>query len=401
MPSLSRDLRVFGLDLGALWHAFRRPWQGMRDWPIVSLLAPDQPVRVILADAQDAQWHGVRRRAERPAGSPQIVAVALPDAMVLRRTVMLPHAALAEAGQVLALQVQGWNPFDAADLVWGWRRRITATGAVQADVALASRKQVAAYLGDVRTRLEGFAAPEVWVCLDDGVPIVLPGYGEGRRETAARRHWRLCGVLLSVAVLLLGAMALTPSAQLWMRQLEAARKHGELALLARPVLAQRESLVQARETMAGLSKLLQGRIDPLRVLEVLTRELPDGTAVQSFRLQGDSVTISGQTGDAANLMQRLGQQPGLRDVRAPAAATRQAGAAFENFTITFQLDPEKFAVQSAGGASSQGEGAAASGPGAEGVASPRAAASSAGTARPASADLAAPAATASAVRGGA
>lgn len=350
MPSLSRELRVFGLDLRGLWSALRQPWQDMRDWPVVAMLSPDRTVRVVRADAQDAHWHGVRRRTTAAHSAPmQTVAVALPHSVVLWRTLVLPHAALAEAQQALALQVQGWNPFDPADLVWGWRRRTTASGALEADVALASRKQIAGQLAHLHARLPGSAPPEVWVCLDDGAPIVLPGYGEGIRETATRRHWRLCGALLATSVLLAGMIALTPTLQLWLRQSEAARLHGELAAQARPVLAQRESLVHAHEAMAGLSKLLQSRVDPLRVLEVLTRELPDGSAVQNFRLQGDTVTISGLTGDAASLMQRLGQQPGLRDVRAPTAATRQPGAAFETFTVTFQLDREKFAVQTGAG----------------------------------------------------
>lgn len=353
MPFLSRDLRVFGLDLAALWAALRRPWQGMAGWPIVAVLAPDQPVRVVRADAQDAFWQGARGQTAAPAAptstAPQTVAVALPQAIVLQRSVVLPRAASAQAEQALAWQVQGWNPFHAQDLVWGWRRRTAADGAIEADIALASRKQVAGHLESLRVRLQGAAAPEVWVCPDDGPPIVLPGYGEGRREMAARRHWRLCCAWLALAVLLVTMLALTPSLQLRLRQAQATRSHGELAVQARPVLAQREALVHARDAVAAAAKLLHHRIDPLRVLELLTRELPDGTAVQSLRLQGDVVTISGSTGDAASLMQRLGQQPGLRNVRAPAAATRQPGAAFETFTVSLQLDPEKFAVQSSDG----------------------------------------------------
>lgn len=383
MPSLSRDLRVFGVDLGALWSALRRPWQDMHDWPVVSSFSPAQPVRVLRADAADACWRGVRARASgSPPSESAAVAVALPESIVLRRTVVLPYAALAEAGQALALQVQALNPFDPADLVWGWRRRVTADGAVEADVALVSRRQIGRHLEGLQSRLDGAAAPEVWFCIDDGPPIVLPGYGETRRERQARRHRMLCGALLAVAVLLVCMLALTPSLQLGLRGLDAARKHGEIVQQARPVLAQREALVQAKEAMGGLSELLHNRIDPLRVLEVLTRELPDGSAVHSFRLQGDAVTISGLTGDAASLMQRLGQQPGLRDVRAPTAATRQPGAVSEAFTIAFQLDPEKFAVQPAARPS------AARGPESVGAA----------PARPSTADGAAPAASAPAQR---
>ncbi|GHC84240.1 hypothetical protein GCM10007320_28510 [Pseudorhodoferax aquiterrae] len=351
MPSVSRDLRLFGLDLGALWAALRRPWEAAPGWPIVSWLAPDQPVRVVRADAPDAFWQGARgRMAQPPAGAPSTVAVALPQAMVLQRTVVLPRAAATEAAHALALQVQGWNPFPAQDLVWGWRRRSTAGGGIAADVALASRKQVASHLESLATRLESAAAvPEIWVAPDDGPPIVLPDYGEGRRAAAARRHWRLCRALLVLAVLLALLLALTPSLQLWLREAQAARAHAELAAQARPVLARREALVQAQEAMAAAAKLLDQRIDPLRVLELLTQALPDGTAVQSLRLQGDVVTLSGTTGDAASLMQGLGRQAGLRNVRAPAAATRQPGAAFESFTVSFQLDPAAFALASRGG----------------------------------------------------
>lgn len=349
MPSVSRDLRLFGLDLGALWAALRRPWEAAPGWPIVSWLAPDQPVRVVRADAPDAFWQGARGRMDRPpAGASPTVAVALPQAMVLQRTVVLPRAAASEAAHALALQVQGWNPFPAQDLVWGWRRRSTAGGAIAADVALASRRQVASHLESLATRLDSTGAPEVWVAPDEGPPIVLPGYGEGRRAAAARRHWRLCRALLALAVFLAVLLVLTPSLQLGLREAQANRAHAELAEQARPVLARREALVQTQEAMAAAAKLLDHRIDPLRVLDVLTQALPDGTAVQSLRLQGDVVTLSGTTGDAASLMQGLGRQAGLRNVRAPAAATRQPGAAFESFTLSFQLDSAAFAAASRG-----------------------------------------------------
>ncbi len=345
VPPVSRDLRAFGIDLRAWWGAILRPWQGVSEWPVVARLAPARSVQVVRAGALDAHWRGARAQvAHPPATAPDTVAVALPDAMVLHREVVLPAAASSELVSALALLVQGLNPFEPADLAWGWRRRFGADGTVRADIALASRKQVAAHLESLRARTGQGALPEVWVCPDAGPPIVLPGFGEGRRERAEQRLRRLFGALLALALLLAALIALTPSLQLWFRAADASRQHSELARQARPVLAQRESLVQANEALGNLSKVLQQRIDPLRVLEVLTRALPDGSALQNFRLQGETVTISGVTHDAASLMQRLGQMPGLRDVRAPAPATRQAGAAFESFTIAFQLDPGKFAV---------------------------------------------------------
>jgi general secretion pathway protein L len=351
VPIATRGPRAFGLDLGAWRAALARPWRGASDWPVAAWLAPVRPVRVVRADAPDAHWHGARaQRARPPATASDMVAVALPDALVLRREVVLPASAASEVASALAWQAQALNPFAPADLAWGWRRRPGAEDTVRADIVLASRKQVAAHLESLGARIGQGASPEAWVCPDGGAPVVLPGFGDGRRAAAERRARRLCGGLLALALLLAALLALTPSLQLRLRAADAARRHAELAGQARPVLARREALMQANEAMGRLSAILQERINPLRVLEVLTRELPDGTALQGFRMQGDTVTISGVTDDAASLMRRLGQQPGLREVRAPAPAMRQAGAAFETFTIAFRVDPGKF---SAGGEGSK------------------------------------------------
>lgn len=348
MPSIapvSRDLRLFGIDLRVCWAAILRPWQGFCEWPVVAWMTPVPCVLVVRAGAPDAYWRGARAQVDqKPVTPPDTVAVALPDAIVLRRELVLPAAASSELLPALALQVQGLNPFQPADLAWGWRRSYGADGTVRADIALASRRQVQAHLEILRPRTGDGPSPEVWVCPDAGAPIVLPGFGEARRERAERRLRRMCGVLLALALLLAALIALTPSLQLWFSAADASRQHAELVRQARPVLAQRESLVQANEALANLSNILQRRIDPLRVLDLLTRELPDGTALQSLRIHSETVTISGVTNDAASLMQRLGQMPGLRDVRAPAPATRQAGATFETFTISFHLDPATLAV---------------------------------------------------------
>ncbi|RYH36524.1 MAG: hypothetical protein EON54_19450 [Alcaligenaceae bacterium] len=77
---------------------------------------------------------------------------------------------------------------------------------------------------------------------------------------------------------------------------------------------------------------------------MLTKVLPDDTAVQSFKLQGRKVTVAGITGNASALMQLLGEQPGLRDVKAPSPATRLGASTKESFVIEFTLDLREFGV---------------------------------------------------------
>eukprot|EP01035_Chromulina_nebulosa_P049595 gene49595-67338_t len=65
---------------------------------------------------------------------------------------------------------------------------------------------------------------------------------------------------------------------------------------------------------------------------MITRALPDDTSLQSFQLAAPEgpgkppkVLLVGQTGNAAALMQQLGAQPGLKDVKAPSAAVKPLG----------------------------------------------------------------------------
>lgn len=248
----------------------------------------------------------------------------------------------ADAVQALSLQVRSFSPFADTDLSWGWRSAPMPDGRLQVDVALASRRQVAQHLEAQASRLGGAGLPEVWVCPDDGESIVLAGYGEAQRGREAVRQRRIGYGLLACMALLLVAIALTPTAQLWLRAGAAQRSHQELALRAAPALVQREALLAATTPLNALGEILEPRADPLRLLALLTRVLPDDTALQSLKLQGRAVTISGQTGDAARLMQLLGEQDGLRDVRAPTPATRMAGAGKESFTIAFVLDAKAF-----------------------------------------------------------
>ena len=86
--------------------------------------------------------------------------------------------------------------------------------------------------------------------------------------------------------------------------------------------------------------VLAERAAPLRLLQLLTETLPDGSFLHSLKTQGLKVTVQGMTPDAAALMQALGRVPGLREVKAPSAAVRNPGASLDSFLIEFQLDPD-------------------------------------------------------------
>jgi general secretion pathway protein L len=139
---------------------------------------------------------------------------------------------------------------------------------------------------------------------------------------------------------LLCAIALTPTAQLRLRAIEATHAYEVLQQQAAPAQAQREAYLHSVEQLTQVRGVLAERAAPLRLLQLLTETLPDGSFLHSLKTQGLKVTVQGMTPDAAALMQALGRVPGLREVKAPSAAVRNPGASLDSFLIEFQLDPD-------------------------------------------------------------
>lgn len=348
MQSISSDARFLGVDLKALWQEICHSWQRIHQWPVLSWLTPAVPVILYQADGAQSFWlKDALNASSTGAVKTKFMAVELPQEHVLRRTLSLPQMGDTDISDAVALEARASSPFVAQDLVWGYCARSGQHGKCSVEMAIASRKQVGAYLATQSGRLLGNASPEVWVRGDQVDPIVLQGYGEIHRHAYAARQRRWGYALLLLAGVLLGGIAITPTAQLRLRAIEAVFAYDSAVQRTASLVQQREALMQSVEKLGVLSEMLSGRIEPLRVLDKLTKVLPDDTALQSFKLQGVKVTIAGDTANASALLQLLGEQPGLRDVRAPSAAMRIPGAPKESFVIEFVLDPQQFGVISA------------------------------------------------------
>lgn len=346
MPSISSDARFLGVDLKSFWLELRQSWQQLCQSPVLSWLTPDAPVLLLQADGGRSIWRGDACSGESAAASDAgFVAVELPEARILQRSLSVPAAMSAtDLAHATALEARTASPFAANDLVWGYRAQAPLRGSCKVEIVIASRRQIAQYLTEQADRFKGLSVPEVWALTQGSGPLVLNGFGEAARHAFAARRRRVGYGLLALALALLVAMAITPTLQLRARALQAVAAYGSLAARTAPVVRQRELLLQSAEHLNGLAELLADRMEPLRVLEKLTQVLPDDTALQSFKLQGAKLTLSGLTSNTASLLQLLGEQPGLRDVRSPSAATRMGASGKENFSVELMLDPEVFGV---------------------------------------------------------
>ena len=345
MSSPRSDLRLFGLDLHALWQDMCRPWQNMHEWPVFTWLTPTVPIlvvrphgdRCVSASAQAPQSTWV---PDTKTKTSRFVALQLPDELVLIRQLTMPAMSSAEIADAVALEAQILSPFAPTDIVWGFRLSPGTGDTVRVELALASRKQIASHLQTREADLAGLAPPEVWVLSPSGQPIVMPGYGETSRMQHMRK-WRRFGLLLVVlALMLVAAIAITPTVQLRFRAIEAVNAYTAVHQRTLPLAAKREELVKTSERLAVLNEIVSNRMDSLKVLDLLTQSLPDDTSLLGLQVQGLKVTMNGQTTNAAALMQHLSAQPGIQEVRAPSAATRPLGVSKDSFSLEFTLDPK-------------------------------------------------------------
>ncbi len=352
MSSIQSDTRFLGVDFHALWRDVCEAWAGLQDVPPFAWFTPEASVRLFQADGGESLWRGgVRVSNGVKVGSVDFNALELPDELVLRRTMTMPAMSESDIASAASLQARAISPFVEHDLIWGYCALPQPEGHSQVELVLASSRQVAQFLQEQAGRF-GDCVPEVWATtVHQGLPIVLAGYGEGAREAKGLRGRRFRYGLLVLALVFGGGIAITPTLQLRARAIEAVGAYDSVVLRTPTLVKERELLMQSAEKLGVLSELLAGRIEPLRVLDRLTKILPDDTALQAFTLKGQKVTLNGLTSNASSVMQILGEQSGVRDVRAPNPATRVGGVnSKENFVIEFVVDPQEFGVATTQGA---------------------------------------------------
>ena len=315
--------------------------------PLLDAWTPAVAVRVLRVDGSWAVWRDGARWQPVAAGTPvgdgsMPVAVEYPEDRWLCRSLTMPDMTFAEVAAAASLDATTASPFQANDLAWGFHGVELGHGPLQVDIALASRKQIDAYLDGLRDQLPSSRSAEVWAVGDAAAPLLFQGYGAATRsrQQAQRRGW--LWALLALAWVGLLAVAVTPTAQLRLRAIEAVTAYDRLYQRTAPLVSRREWLTRATDQLRALDGVTADRVRAAEVLSLLTRALPDDTALLGLQITGAKISITGQTGNAAELMQKLSAQPGLRDVKAPSAANRPLGANKESFVIELELAPDAF-----------------------------------------------------------
>ncbi|MDR1969205.1 MAG: PilN domain-containing protein [Burkholderiaceae bacterium] len=346
--------RFFGID----WRQWPRQWQAagalLFGLPGLRWLAPAVRVQLRHADGRLIDYsvsHGIAVPIPRQQpGTAVAHAVELPPSRVLERSLMLPPLAPADLVQAVQLEVASASPFDSAQTVCGHAAQ-SRDGVCQVDIAMTSRQQVEQTLREAAASVS--QPPEVWVLPGAAAatsagaalrPVVLQGFGEPLRQRAVQRGLALRLALLVLALALLGALAVTPTALLRLRSQQATRAFDAIQRQAAPQIARREALMQRVERLHTIGQMMDSQITLGPVLNMLTRTIPDGAWVTQLRLEDGKLVLNGSADDAAALVQGLAAQPGVRDVRLASPATRAYGANKETFIIEMNLDAKHYGL---------------------------------------------------------
>lgn len=313
---------------------------GLEYWR--ALFARAVPVRLIRANIQDVVWVGgvAGSNRHKPLPAPRMTrftAVELPEGELLRRELRLPTLPDAEIYRAVELDVLGASPFAREDIVWGCQAFPLPDGHQRVTIAISSRQHVQRCLDLARKAFPDLPSPEVWAPGDPAQPLIFRGFGEAARERDAARARAWLAGLLCTFLALLAAAAVSPTVQLRFRALDAEQAYRQLEQQVRPEVRRRDAIYRANEQLASLNEVLSTSVDPVATLELLTRLLPDDTFLSSVRMQGRTVSISGQTANSAALMKALSGQAELQEVRAPTAATKALGASRESFVVEMTL----------------------------------------------------------------
>lgn len=312
-------------------------------------------VQFLHADGNDSLWlsNGVSRRPSPSSkGGGRFVALELPEDGVLRREISLPDMAEADVHDAVHLLAQDVSPFARDDLDWAYAVKAGAAAQLHVELALASRRQVVAFIQASEDRLARHQSPLVWVRTQSshnpGQVIEFTAYGDNKVQALGRQKRWVALALLAVAAALGAGILATPTFKLRMQAIEANHAYYKKQTETSGLSQQRSDLVLLSEKIAAIKTVTADAIDAPRLLSQLTQLLPDDTYLVSLSVQGRKVSLYGQTPNAAALMQLLSNQKGFLEVKAPIAAIRPSGGSKDTFTIDFQLAPGLLsAVQSA------------------------------------------------------
>lgn len=267
------------------------------------------------------------------------IALRLPAEQALRRTLDLPAAAEADLRSALFFQIDQQTPFAPQEVYFDYRvvERDREAKRLTVEMTVVPRRVVNDALG--MAARWGLSPAIVDVAGDDAnAPPFLNLLSEAEDASKARGLSPLNAALAVVAAVLVAAAVYIP--------LEEKRTAAE-TLLARVAEAKSESdetirLGQEVERLRKEGRFLteEKRKSPsvLRMLDELTRIMPDHTWLFELKVSGGEVSIAGYSSAASQLIGLVDDSPMFQTPRFRASVTQDPRSGLERFSLSFATE---------------------------------------------------------------
>jgi general secretion pathway protein L len=332
----SQPWSLFGFDVRRGLHYFRAGWREFL-WgdDSVVLSAVDEVVAARQLSGEVCYFKAGKIVAT-PGNLDDVAAraVVLPDELALCKTLTVPAAAEADLASMLALEVTTSSPFPKGDTCYGWSIAERRTHDLLVHLVISSKSAVMAFIAANGEREEA-GTYEAWVQVADRM-VMVSGFGEAPRLQRNHRRLRRMALIVAycvAAIMLLVALA-AGTKYLELRKVRATGLKVEQS--AQDAVALRTALASSKSMIVEINGLLAAYPSPRRELQRLSALLDDDTWLGLVEIQGSTVKIEGESGDAAAVMQKLLGQSAYAQVEAP-SAFRKVGSGLEHFVLKITL----------------------------------------------------------------
>jgi general secretion pathway protein L len=341
----------WGGELRALLPARWRSWFGMgADWYLLQLDGSQWSLRrsgrheVLASWVDDAEGVDANRgqmtlnaALQRVDREDLRLALLLPAASVLRRSLVLPLAARDNLQQVMAFEMDRQTPFAAAQVYYDVRDIATPAPAGRFNAELVAVMRVVLDPVLARARAAGISIDAVDLALGDqrlGVNL-LPSEQTPRHAHPRRRlNLALGGVCVVLLGLLLGQWLHNREAALAQMQSEVDGMRGE----AQEVAALHQQLQDNAGAAGFLARRKKEAVPMLSLLQDATARLPDTTWLERFSVDNTGqIGMQGQSQQAAKLLDALKDSRFITHVSFQGSIQPDPTTGKERFYLTGQL----------------------------------------------------------------
>lgn len=275
----------------------------------------------------------------RMAKAAQVILL-LPEQQVLHKVLSLPAATEAGLNNVLRFEMDRHTPFTSEQVYFGFRilERDRRHQRLQVELLVVLRD----YLDELLGRLDGLGVHPSVVTRDEGEARLsgksinlLPG-GLLRSRSAGWRGNRRLQVGAALGLVLLVGFPLLQQQQRAERlaaELDAPKAAAERAAAVRAELERLEAgrnYLSEQQAQAG---------EALRMLNELTRLLPDSTWLSRFELSGERVRLEGESAEASALIGLLEQSETLQNVSYASPITSNPRTQKDRFSLLAERRP--------------------------------------------------------------